>query len=130
MKDVDAISLLDGNYPKVLDIMGKVFKNSKEVKTNYNKVNKLTWNLKTQEDKDKVFKGFKVVWESAPKDLFRASSLDELNLRINQFSRYVVETNDEYADHGFSLLVTYYLLICDTFLNETTYNNIMEGKNE
>lgn len=110
---INYIDLIDKNYEKVLDIVGQVFKNNKDVLARYNKVNKLTWKM---EDLSGVFNSFNIFWNTLPKEAFDVDSIEKLNLRVSQFAKYILEVESNYKDHGFSLLITYYLMVCDKYL--------------
>ena len=113
MEGIQLIDLLDKNYEKVFSLMARELKNSNEVLDNYNKINKLTWKMESLDD---VFNSFKAYWSTLPEAAFDVDTLTKLNLRIAQFCNYILEVNGSYKDHGYSLLVTYYLMVCNKYL--------------
>jgi hypothetical protein len=111
-------SLINKNYDKVLDIISKPFKTDKEVKKQRNKVYSLTFDSILGDDnvKNKMLEAFDFLWDVMPKEIFDVYTIEKLNQRIAQFSKYVVSVESSYEDHGFTLLVSYYIMACDKFL--------------
>lgn len=111
-------SLINKNYDKVLDIISKPFKTDKDVKKQRNKVYSLTFDSILGDDsiKNKILEAFDFLWDVMPKEIFDVYTIEKLNQRIAQFSKYVVSVESSYEDHGFTLLVSYYIMACDKFL--------------
>ncbi len=111
-------SLINKNYDRVLDIISKPFKADKEVKKQRNKVYSLTFDSILGDDtvKNKMLEAFDFLWDVMPKEIFDVYTIEKLNQRIAQFSKYVVSVESSYEDHGFTLLVSYYIMACDKFL--------------
>ena len=118
MEGFNIVNLINKNYEVVLDIIAKPLKNKKEVKKNRDKVYKLTFGFFNFSDElsSKVLDGFNFLWDVMPKEVFDVYSIDKLNQRIQQFSEYVVSIEKDYEDHGFGILVAYYLTVCDKYL--------------
>ena len=115
MEELDLGSLLNGKYEKVLDIIGRTVKNRNDVNKNKKDIIKIIPELGVS-DLDNLMSGFNFIWYNLPKEIFDIKNIDDFNLRLNQFARYVVSIEDQFKDHGFSLLVAYYLKICKEFL--------------
>lgn len=109
-------SILNSNFEEVLDIISKPFKNNKDVVGSSNKVAKLLFDLDLQNLPSKLFDGFMIYWNSLPEEMMDFSTVEKLNLRINQFSRYILGVEDQLKDHGYSLIAIYYLYICREYL--------------
>lgn len=126
MEGYSTTSLLNKDYEKVLDLIAKPFRSRSDVVKRYKEVNHLTWELLSDEPKlsTKIMDGFNFIWHAMPKEAFEVDTIEKLNLRINQFAKYVVSVENEYKDHGFSLLVTYYLKVCSIFLDSDMQNGI------
>lgn len=114
-------SLLNNNYAKILDIVGMELKNKKQVKKNREEIKKLLFDMNNKEinDIDEYFNnGFGIVWNNLPEEIFDVSDIDKLNLRVYQFVKYIFGMEKEFKDHGFSLIVAFYLKVTDKFLSE------------
>lgn len=111
-------NLLNNNYAKVLDIIGKEQKNKKQVEKDREEVKKLLFDMDRSVDNidDYFNNGFGIVWNNLPEEIFDVSDIDKLNLRLYQFIKYVYGMESEFKDHGFSLIVAYYLKATDKFL--------------
>ena len=103
------ISFINDNYMKVLDLISEGFKSEKEIKKKYKKVLKLIFGSEEEINLD----AFNVYWASLPETAFNFTNLNELNESLRKFIIYIAEVEDEFKDYGYSLLVSYYLKICE-----------------
>lgn len=118
MEGFKSMSLINKDYEKVMDIIAKPLKSTKEVKKNRDKVMRLIFGLLSidEESKSRVLDGYQFIWEVMPDEILDVYTIDKLNQRIAQFSQYVLSVESEYEDHGFSLLVSYYITACGKYL--------------
>lgn len=116
MEGISYSSLLNKHYDKVLDLMAIKIDSKNKARELYKKVNNLTWKANDKEIED-IIDGFNIIWNAIPEEAFDVDTTDKLNARIYQFSKYIVAIDGEFKDHGFTLLVTYYLKVVRKYLN-------------
>lgn len=107
-------NLINNKYEKVLDIIGVVFKKDSEVLENRDKVFRLVFG--NNENADRILDMFTIYWTQLPEELFNITSLNSLNKSIDIFTLYVSELEGEFKDHGYSVLIMFYLKACTIYL--------------
>ena len=116
MDGINYSSLLNKSYSKILDLISTKIDNKNKARELYKKINNLTWKA-NDEEIEKILDGFNVLWNTLPQEAFDVDTLEKLNTRIYQFSKYILTIEEEFKDHGFTLLVTYYLKVVRKYLN-------------
>lgn len=107
------ITLLNKNYEKILDIIGEKLKTKKQIKSNRTVIIKLLSETFTDITADKLEKVFNLLYSN--ESTFKYSTIQEVNESLNKYSKYIIETNQEYKDHGYSMLLCGYFWLTRNF---------------
>lgn len=99
-------SLLNGNYEKVLNILGDEIKSSKQLKNNRSKVIKLT---NCDELSNNIETCFSLIKDNLPKEFLEYNNYEELNILLRSYYKMAIDL--DVKDHGYTLIVLYYLWV-------------------
>ena len=106
---MEEMSFVNNNYIKVLNIVSEGFKDIKDISKKYKKVLKLVFGSEEKINLD----AFNIYWASLPESAFSFTNIEELNESLRKFIIYIAEVEDKFKDYGYSLLISYYLKICE-----------------
>ncbi|MBO7615081.1 MAG: hypothetical protein J6T15_05235 [Bacilli bacterium] len=111
---LNEFSLLTVNYEKVLDLLRPV-KDKDEVISRRKEISNLIFE---RDIEPKELDSFNIYWNSLSDKLFDIKTIDDFNINVFRFLQYILSVEEEFKDHGFSLLVVYFIKLCDTYLSQ------------
>lgn len=115
---LNGTSLVNDNYEKILDIISQEITSDKDVKRNRAEVIKL---LEMDEERINTFiDSYGIFWNNLPKIVYEVKNVREFNIVVNHFAQYIdmidKTVKDRLNDHGYTILVLYYLKIGKIYL--------------
>ena len=98
-------SLVNEHYEEILDILGERLKTKKQIRNNKDKVLSLLKETFPDVTEEKLIDGFNIIYETVKDIPFKYDTIKATMESLNKFSLYVLEINDKFKDHGYSLLL-------------------------
>ena len=101
-------SIINKNFETILDILGEKLKTKKQIKNNKEKIISLLQETYPEITADKLSEGFNLVYEAIKDIPFKTNTIKELNESLNKYSLFILKVNNQFKDHGYSMLICGY----------------------
>lgn len=118
MNNTAGVSLVNNNFDKVLAIISKEVTSDTDIKKNMEEIKKLLGY--DDEHLNAFIDSYGIFWNNLPEIVFEVKTIKEFNIVINHFSQYISYMDNTVSfslgDHGYTILVLYYLKIGKLYL--------------
>lgn len=109
-------SLVNNHFEEILDIIGKKKKSNKQVVKDRDLVLSLLNETFVNLTIDKLANSFNfILYGGLDENILKNSDYNEVNRSINLFSNYILRINDQFKDHGYTLLLSFFFWLTKDF---------------
>lgn len=109
-------SMVNKNFEKILDIIGEKLKTKKQIIDNRDKIIKLLSCTFIDITPKKLADGFNTLYSEIQEVPFKYKTIEDLNNSINRYSTFILEIQDQFKDHGYSMLLCGYFWLINNYL--------------
>lgn len=109
-------TLVNNHFEEILDIIGKKKKSNKQVVKDRDLVLSLLNETFVNLTVDKLANSFNfILYGGLDENILKNSDYNEVNRSINLFSNYILRINDQFKDHGYTLLLSFFFWLTKDF---------------
>lgn len=109
-------TLVNNHFEEILDIIGKKKKSNKQVVKDRDLVLSLLNETFVNLTVDKLANSFNfILYGGLDENILKNSDYNEVNRSINLFSNYILRINDQFNDHGYTLLLSFFFWLTKDF---------------
>ena len=109
-------TLVNNHFEEILDIIGKKKKSNKQVVRDRDIVLSLLNETFVNLTVDKLANSFNfILYGGLDENILKNSDYNEVNRSINLFSNYILRINDQFNDHGYTLLLSFFFWLTKDF---------------
>ena len=109
-------TLVNNHFEEILDIIGKKKKSNKQVVKDRDLVLSLLNETFINLTVDKLANSFNfILYGGLDENILKNSDYNEVNRSINLFSNYILRINDQFKDHGYTLLLSFFFWLTKDF---------------
>ena len=109
-------TLVNNHFEEILDIIGKKKKSNKQVVKDRDLVLNLLNETFVNLTIDKLANSFNfILYGGLDENILKNSDYNEVNRSINLFSNYILRINDQFKDHGYTLLLSFFFWLTKDF---------------
>lgn len=109
-------TLVNNHFEEILDIIGKKKKSNKQVVKDRDLVLSLLNETFVSLTVDKLANSFNfILYGGLDENILKNSDYNEVNRSINLFSNYILRINDQFKDHGYTLLLSFFFWLTKDF---------------
>ena len=109
-------TLVNNHFEEILDIIGKKKKSNKQVVKDRDLVLSLLNETFVSLTIDKLANSFNfILYGGLDENILKNSNYNEVNRSINLFSNYILRINNQFNDHGYTLLLSFFFWLTKDF---------------
>ena len=109
-------TLVNNHFEEILDIIGKKKKSNKQVVKDRDHVLNLLNETFVNLTIDKLANSFNfILYGGLDENILKNSDYNEVNRSIYLFSNYILRINDQFKDHGYTLLLSFFFWLTKDF---------------
>lgn len=108
-------SLVNTHFEEILDIIGEKLKTKKQVAKNKDKILKLLSETFPYITAEKMAKGFNMIYANIQEIPFKYDTIKDLNDSINRYSQFILQIQNQFKDHGYTMLLFGYFWLTRDF---------------
>ena len=109
-------TLVNSHFEEILDIIGKKKKSNKQVVKDRDLVLSLLNETFVNLTVDKLANSFNfILYGGLDENILKNGDYNEVNRSINLFSNYILRINNQFNDHGYTLLLSFFFWLTKDF---------------
>jgi len=108
-------SLVNNHFEEILDIIGMKLKNKKQLIKNKNKIISLLNETFPSITAEKLVNGFNIIYSEIQDVPFKYDTIKDVNNSINRYSQFILSINNQFKDHGYTMLLFGYFWLTRNF---------------